>query len=221
MKKLNVVVTSGGTAEHIDDIRVLTNISTGRLGALIAQTFLEHGHNVTYVAPESAVKPSDLYCYSFVKVTNTESVMEAMKSLVPQADVVIHPMAISDFTFDYEGAVKVSSDSSDALIEHMRKTIRKTPKVISNFRKWNKDAILVGFKFTSGKSSKEMVEIAKKLWEDNKLDMVFANDKKAIEKSGEHVGVLLMADWEEVLRSKDDIAQSIYDNVIRLCSKTL
>ena len=216
MKKLNVVVTAGGTREKIDDVRVMTNISTGKLGAKIADIFATHGHDVTYVAPESAVKPQGTYSYSYIKVTDTASVMDEMIFLVPKADVVIMSMAVSDFTFEYKGAVKVSSDSSDALIEHMRNCIQKTPKVISNFRKWNKKAILVGFKFTSGKSSKELKDIANKLMEDNKLDMVFANDKKAIEKSGEHVGVLLMKDWEESLRSKDEIAQSIYDNVIRL-----
>jgi len=39
MKK--ILITSGGTREYIDDVRVLTNISTGKLGAKIAETFCD------------------------------------------------------------------------------------------------------------------------------------------------------------------------------------
>ena len=59
----------------------------------------------------------------------------------------------------------------------MRQTITKTPKVISNFREWNPNAILVGFKFTVGKSKKELTKIAKQLMVDNHLDMVLKVQK--------------------------------------------
>lgn len=217
--KLNVVVTSGGTREYVDDVRVLTNISSGILGAKIAHMFSEHGHDVTYVAPMSAVNPVQQYGAMGIEVRyikDTNSVMEVMKELVPKADVVIQAMAISDFTFDLTEAVKLSSGDPEAFIEHMRRTIKKTPKVIANFRAWNPDATLVGFKFTVGKSKEELSEIAKKLMKDNRLNMVFANDKAHMQKAGEHVGTLIMEDWEEKVRSKDEIVDSIYNNVIRI-----
>ena len=215
MKKLNVVVTSGGTREYLDDVRVLTNISTGRLGSKIAQKFLDHGHNVLYVAPISACMPSDRN-YQWVNVTNTESLMDAMERVVPVADIVIHSMAVSDFTFDIKEDTKLSSDSAEAFVEHIRKTIVKTPKVISHFRAWNPNAVLIGFKFTVGKDKKELIEIATKLMKDNKLDMVFANDKSQMQKAGEHIGTLIMKDWSEAVRGKDEIAKVIYDNVVRV-----
>jgi phosphopantothenoylcysteine synthetase/decarboxylase len=215
--KLNVIVTSGGTREHIDDVRVLTNISTGKLGSKIARVFLDHGHNVTYVCSPTAVRPTfEAHNLDVKTVVNTQSVMEAMKELVPHADVVIHSMAVSDFTFNLTGAIKIGSDSPEALIEHMRKTITKTPKVISHFRDWNPKAILVGFKFTVGKSKKELEEIAAKLMLDNRLDMVFANDKMHMQNAGDHVGTLLMKDWSEQLHSKEEIAEAIYANVVRI-----
>ncbi len=39
MKK--VLITSGGTREAVDSVRVMTNISSGKLGAKIAETFIE------------------------------------------------------------------------------------------------------------------------------------------------------------------------------------
>ena len=215
--KLNVIVTSGGTREHIDDVRVLTNISTGRLGSKIARVFMDHGHNVTYVCSQTSERPTfEAHNLDIRTITNTQSVMDAMRILVPESDVVIHSMAVSDFTFNLTEAIKIGSDSPEALIEHMRKTITKTPKVISNFRDWNSKAILVGFKFTVGKSKKELEEIATKLMLDNRLDMVFANDKTHMQKAGDHVGTLLMKDWSEQLHSKEEIAEAIFANVIRI-----
>ena len=39
MKK--ILISSGGTREHVDEIRVLTNISSGKLGAKIAEAFCD------------------------------------------------------------------------------------------------------------------------------------------------------------------------------------
>jgi phosphopantothenate-cysteine ligase len=221
MSKLNVVITSGGTREYLDSVRVLTNISTGKLGAIIANEFISHGHDVHYVGSESTVLPSTQHAghYSYHKVFNVESVMEVMKEIVPKADVVIQSMAVSDFTFDLKKAIKVSGTDAEAFVEHIRQTITKTPKVISNFRTWNPKAILVGFKFTVGKDKKELEQIARNLMNDNKLDMVFANDKEHMKKAKEHVGTLIMKDWSEPLRSKEEISTAIYTNVMRLLGK--
>jgi len=218
MKKINVVITSGGTQEYIDDVRVLSNISSGRLGAKIADQFIKHGHEVTYVAPKNAVMPAAYHTgqYSYRPVKDTASVMDVMKELVPKANVVIQAMAVSDFTFDLQEATKLSSGDPEAFIEHMRATIRKTPKIISYLKMWNHTAVLVGFKFTVGKSAKELHAIATKLMQDNDLDMVFANDKVSMQRAKDHVGVLIMKDWEEKLHSKEKIAASIYDNVMRV-----
>lgn len=224
MKKLNVVITSGGTREAIDSVRVLSNISSGRLGATIANEFLKHGHEVTYVASKNSIMPASYFTgeYSFIATKDTDSVMETMQECVPKADVVIQAIAVSDFTFDLEESIKLSSGSPEAFIEHMRKTIVKTPKIISKFRGWNPDAILVGFKFTVGKSGAELVHIANELMKDNKLNMVLANDKSQMQKAGEHTAVLITdvkgveQPWHQNLRSKKEIADTMYDNVVML-----
>jgi len=222
MKQLKIAITSGGTKEYIDDIRIITNISTGRLGAMIGSKFISHGHQLYYVAPKEAYAPNaydqSVLGYDRRITTDTNSVMEVMKELVPQMDVVIQCMAISDFTFNRDKPVKVSSQDLEGFINYMKQTIVKTPKVISNFRTWNPDAILVGFKFTVGKTTREMVGIAKELMEKNKLDMVLANDKMAMKKAGEHVGMLIMKDWlgkdqREKVRDKVHIAELIYKRI--------
>ena len=221
MSKLKIVITSGGTREYVDDVRVLTNISSGRLGAKIADKFLQHGHEVTYVSSKNAITPASCFTgqYGHRPIGDTGSVMEVMKELVPQSHVVIQAMAVSDFTFDLKEAIKISSEDPEAFIEHMRRTIRITPKIISYFRDWNEKAILVGFKFTVGKTKKELSSIAEKLMEDNRLDMVFANDKTQMQKEHEHVGMLIKKDFtgkfeRRHVRNKEEIVEVIYSNVM-------
>ena len=40
---MNTLITSGGTSEKIDRVRSITNHSTGQLGKIIAETFLNKG----------------------------------------------------------------------------------------------------------------------------------------------------------------------------------
>ena len=46
---MNILITSGGTSEKIDQVRSITNHSTGQLGKMIAERFLDAGFPVTLV----------------------------------------------------------------------------------------------------------------------------------------------------------------------------
>ncbi|MCL1815082.1 MAG: phosphopantothenoylcysteine synthase, partial [Treponema sp.] len=57
--KLNILVTSGGTTEHIDAVRSISNMSTGKLGSIIAEKFAGESvvEKVFYVCSKKAFKP--------------------------------------------------------------------------------------------------------------------------------------------------------------------
>ena len=46
---MKVVVTSGPTREPVDDVRFVSNVSSGRLGAAVADAFVDRGHTVVLV----------------------------------------------------------------------------------------------------------------------------------------------------------------------------
>lgn len=95
-----VLITSGGTIESIDRVRSVTNHSTGRLGAVIADKFLLEGWFVTYVCTAGSVKPRAGANLKTVIVTNVESVARALKNLLQETNynVIVHAMAISDYS---------------------------------------------------------------------------------------------------------------------------
>ena len=51
---MNCIVTAGPTIERLDDVRRLTNFSTGRLGTELANFFTARGHKVALLISESA-----------------------------------------------------------------------------------------------------------------------------------------------------------------------
>lgn len=199
LKGKNVLITAGGTREYIDDVRVVTNISTGALGAKIAEGFYEAGCRVHYVHSKQAVMPnclgsshetSRLMTHQIVTVNDLKETMEALIKGF-KIDIVIHSAAVSDFTFDRSEPIKLSSSSAEDFIEHMRKTIKPTVKIINLIKEWRPEVILVGFKFTVGKTNREKFEIAAKSMVGYKGDYVIVNDKFEMEARKSHIAYLI------------------------------
>ena len=99
MKRLSLLITAGGTREGIDSVRCITNISTGKTGAAIADRFIRAGSDVVYICGKDAAAP-----YHKPRLTaRVESARELCGSLETMLrresfDCVIHSMAVSDYT---------------------------------------------------------------------------------------------------------------------------
>lgn len=214
MKK--ILVTAGGTQEYIDDVRVLTNISTGKLGALITNELCEAGFKVYYVCGKNSVMPNDS-CYYVETVKTANDAMVAMKRIIidNQIDAVIHSMAVSDFTFKRDSAIKCKSNDLEGFIDFMRQTIAPNPKIISMIKQWRPEVLLAGFKFEVGLDENELITLAQTSIEKNGCDFVVANDKKEMEKMNSHVARFVFSEnlkhlFKDVkVSNKDEIAKTI------------
>jgi phosphopantothenate---cysteine ligase (CTP) len=234
MKK--VLITSGGTREYIDDVRVLTNISSGRLGARIAEQFLAQNkferhmdpiinYEVHYVASETSIKPhfNGWYHADFIphKVTDVQSVYNVMKELVPEMDIIIHCMAVSDFGF-HPCSTKLKSTDTMAFIESLKNRIYQTTKILPMIKQWNPNCILIGFKFEVGTTDDEIKELAVKQIETCKSDAVLTNDKIKMKAAASHTAKLYYKDktndWLncQLFNDKKEIAEGIFNFVTNL-----
>jgi len=211
---MKVLITAGGTREHIDDIRVLTNISTGKLGAKIAEILDYNEHEVHYVYTNGSVIPKNACIPQqppivLHEITNVESLMKKMEELVPQMDVVIHAMAVSDFGFKPIKA-KLKSNDSQAFIDSLRDRIYTTPKVISFIKKWNPNVKLISFKFEVGQTHKKLIQIAHNSLIRNNSDFVVANDLEEMERWNSHIAYIIDKSKECIkCYGKNDIAKKI------------
>jgi phosphopantothenoylcysteine synthetase/decarboxylase len=191
LKGKNILVTSGGTQEYVDDVRVLTNTSSGKLGATIANQLYQNGAKVYYVCGKNSVLPCNIEPDQGFVVRTAEDALEAMKMIIlnqgNDIHAVVHAMAVSDFTFKRSKSVKCKSSDPEAFIEYMRQTITTNPKIISQIKTWKKDLILIGFKFEVGVPLTHLVTLARESIQKNGCDMVVINDKKEMEKTGKHL----------------------------------
>ncbi len=91
---LRMVVTAGGTAEAIDAVRVITNLSTGKMGHALAQAAAARGAAVTLIS--SAADPTILGV-KYVPMSDVADLRQAVLTRSGDADMVVMAAAVSDF----------------------------------------------------------------------------------------------------------------------------
>jgi phosphopantothenoylcysteine decarboxylase/phosphopantothenate--cysteine ligase len=179
---LKVLVTAGGTTEAIDDVRVISNRSTGRTGTLIANSLSELGLDVILLKANSCREKS------FVNQEYTFESFEDLKTLLKSElathhyDFLIHAAAVSDYSVEpYQG--KISSENESL---HLR--LKRNPKLIQHFSEWslNKNIQIIGFKLTSTTSTDERAQAVAKVLEYPNVRFVVQNDMNEI-KTGHHI----------------------------------
>src|SRR5260221_6883423 len=97
---MNCIVTAGPTFETMDNVRRLTNFSTGRLGTELANFLAGKGHDVTLLVGEQATYCGKRCANKIEIFTTTQNLRERLKKLGgKKVDAVFHAAAVSDFTF--------------------------------------------------------------------------------------------------------------------------
>jgi phosphopantothenoylcysteine decarboxylase/phosphopantothenate--cysteine ligase len=90
-----MVVSAGGTREHLDPVRFLGNRSSGRQGYALATTALARGAAVTLVAANVGL--ADPAGATMVRVVSAEDLHKAMLEAAAGADAVVMAAAVADF----------------------------------------------------------------------------------------------------------------------------
>jgi phosphopantothenoylcysteine decarboxylase/phosphopantothenate--cysteine ligase len=218
-----VLISSGGTIEAIDNVRVMSNVSTGSTGATIAEMFLANGWEVIYIHGIGAKLP-DIPCnldflFKPIEISTAEDACDKILWEAPKADAIIHALAVSDFTFELSDDVKLDSSDSNGFIEYLRKTIRSNVKILPLIRGANKDAYIMGFKYTVGKTKDEQVKISKAQILTANLDSTFVNDDVDMRDSGDRCGTLVTSRTKTNTYSRIDSAKAIYMEVCEAVRK--
>ncbi len=149
---LKLAVTCGPTYEPIDEVRRITNFSTGRLGtklgnfltALGHEVFSLRGHYATYTGPNNAAH--------IIPFTTTENLAENLRRLAETAQIeaVFHAAAVADFRVDQildESGASVQGRKISSRAGSLALILMPTVKIIRNLRAWFPQARLFGWKF--------------------------------------------------------------------------
>jgi phosphopantothenoylcysteine decarboxylase/phosphopantothenate--cysteine ligase len=169
-KNIQVLITAGGTSEPIDDIRVITNRSTGKTASVLADHLVESGFEVTFLHSENSLKPKNpTQTVTFTTFNDLQSKLETELKR-SSYDWVIHTAAVSDYSVQpTEG--KISSDADEITLK-----LKRNPKLIDQIKKISPKTKLVGFKLTSTTDPKTITEKVGKLFSNAHCDFVVQND---------------------------------------------
>lgn len=220
---MHILITSGGTSEAIDRVRSITNHSTGSLGKIIAETALAKGHQVTLITTSTALKPHPHPQLKLLVINNVEDLLTQMQKEVPHHQVLIHAMAVSDYSPVYMTGldeVEKAPDLQRFLQQKNQETkisskeeyqvlfLKKNPKIISLVKEWNPAIQLIGFKLLVAVSSEELIQVARESLVKNHASMIVANDLTKIQ-DGHHQAYLVTDDQVLKASTKTEIANTI------------
>lgn len=217
---MRILITAGGTAEKIDEVRSITNHSTGSLGKELAAAFSQRPNTqIDYIVARSAVKPAATENLRLFPISDTRELADTLTRLMTENryDAVIHSMAVSDFTPEvsldedrflqllntidgpittenFQAALSAASTPTEKKIssktDHLIMVLKQNPKIISQIKALQPETKLVGFKLLVGVSKEELLEVAHATLTKNQADYVFANDLESIH-DGAHHGYLI------------------------------
>lgn len=198
-----VLVIGGATQEKIDDVRLISNISSGESALELAIAARRQGADVElWHAAMSASIPN------FLNVTKFTSVSDLLRLISDekQYDLVLVPAALSDY-----GLAKLDGKLSSDLTDVSLKLI-KLPKVLPLLRKSAK--FLVGFK-AECVGGEELIERAKCRLDEYALDLIVANNIYDVT-DGHTKSVLIQKDGQKVFfeGTKKELANVILDNAV-------
>lgn len=218
---MKVVITAGGTSEKIDNVRKITNSSTGKLGLCIANEFLKTVEEVeiTYICSKETFCPNDDRV-KIKRIIGVDDLEREVRNVLENndIDVFIHSMAVSDYKVDYVSTLeklknneeftmtdnKISSSLSDLVI-----VLKPTKKIISIIKDISPNTYLVGFKLLDNVTKDKLIEVATNLMIKNKCNLVVANDLENI-RNGKHIGYIIDEENNVIVaEGKDDIAKKL------------
>ncbi len=164
-----MLVTAGSTAEQIDPIRVITNASSGKMGAAIAREAEGMGAQVTLVYGHGTETPS---ASKVIRVRTGDEMRGAVVSELKKGyDAVIMSAAVSDFRPSSRSEKKLDTRSGGVKL-----SLVPTKKIVDEVKKIDSDVFLVAFKADHGVSDSALVDRAFKKLKECRADLVVAND---------------------------------------------
>lgn len=214
---LHVVVSTGGTREPIDAVRVIANRSSGKQGLAIADEALARGAKVTLVSTVAAESRPGL---DVVEVETAAEMREAMTRYAASADVVVMAAAVADVRPARTATGKLKKDPATGSIEGLGAIeLEATPDILAELGTTRgAGQTLVGF----AAETSDMLANARAKLERKGVDMIVANDVSAPNVGFGHStnAVTLVvrggAVREVALADKREIAREILDEVIRI-----
>lgn len=210
-----IVVTSGGTQEPIDPVRMIVNRSSGKQGFAVAQAALDLGAEVQLITGPAALETP--VGAERLEVRTAREMAEAVQAAARQAEALVMAAAVADFQPAATAAQKIKRGDGVPEI-----TLEPAPDVLAlvaeGRRESGRPRVVVGFAAeTQGLVANARAKLAAK-----QLSLIVANDVSAAD-SGFAVDTnrVVLIDADETLQelpllTKAEVGRVVMDRVTAL-----
>ncbi len=195
------LITAGPTREYLDDVRYLSNASSGRMGIALARAARAAGQEVHLVAgPLELPLPRD------VRVTPVVSALEmerVVRTASKEADILIMAAAVSDFRPAFRVRGKIKRSGAERQGGRMRLELVENPDILAGLgrRRSRKGQFLAGFALESDR----LVEKGRKKLEAKRVDLLVVNQVEVIGKDRTRLWILErdggVQEWPELSKA--------------------
>lgn len=135
---MRILITAGPTREYLDDVRYLSNASSGRMGYALAEQAMQAGHDVVLVSGPVELRPP-VDC-EFHAVETTAQMRAACVAHFHQCDGVIAAAAVCDYRPKERVVGKIAKTGAAVSIDMI-----ETDDVLAELGRTKADRWVIGF----------------------------------------------------------------------------
>ena len=165
-----VIITAGACYEMIDDVRAITNLSSGKMGLALAFAYYLRGFDVTLISSAQNL-PKSMENLEFLSFKSSADLLEILKNKkLEKDDLLVMAAAISDYTPAQKAKGKIKKSGANLNLE-----LKENIDILSSLKELKCKKI--GFKMEMDEQS--ALSSAKNMLENKALDAVCLNVLKA------------------------------------------
>ncbi|MCH9769785.1 MAG: bifunctional phosphopantothenoylcysteine decarboxylase/phosphopantothenate--cysteine ligase CoaBC [Gammaproteobacteria bacterium] len=160
----HILITAGPTHEAIDNIRYLSNRSSGQMGYALAEAAVNLGATVTLISgPVNLVAPLGV---RLVSVTSAGDMYQAVMTHIKNQDIFISAAAVADYTLAQPETTKIKKQAGD-----LQLSLQRTQDILLEVSQLEGRPFCVGF----CAEDKDLIEAATVKLKKKNLDLIIAN----------------------------------------------
>jgi phosphopantothenoylcysteine decarboxylase/phosphopantothenate--cysteine ligase len=211
-KNKTILITASCTREPIDNVRFISNYSTGKMGFALAKNAVHRGARVILISGPNHLPPVEVD--KMILVETAEEMKKEVFKYFPKADIIISAAAVADFRPKKSVFGKIKKSGSQKL----NLELEKTSDILAELGKKKRDKILVGF----AAEAENLTKNALKKLKEKQLNLIIANNilEKNIGFASDNNSAKIISQKgmikELPIMKKSEMAVKILDEILKI-----
>ena len=203
LKNKKILIIGGGSSEKIDNVRVISNLSSGKTAMWFSKnSYYLHGEVELWIGQNSEMIPDYIKTKKFKTLNDLEKLID--KNNLKKYDYIFVCAALSDY-IPVKQKGKIKSDKNKINLE-----LKKATKIINSIRKHAPNSVIIGFKMEDDK--KLVKQESMKLLKNNNLNFVVGNTTKAFDNDSNEIWLF---NKKGIVFHKKDSKENLTNHIIK------